>query len=404
MHHEMQRPTFQVRDAAGWGGLAFVVGTTAWLFSSTPGTPDVDIWISWIRTTLSDGPVHGYALIAADYPPLASLFLWITGHVALAEQIDPRLAIKLLLSAFLTINTLLVLLITRRPWLAAFAHGALATSAMGLMYLDILTAPFITVAMWAAVAGRLPLMLGLIGVATMVKWQPIIVVPFALTYVVMRRKTSGSGIPFRSVLVSALPVAGPAVAATAIYGFPVIESFYRASRHSVLSAFGANIPWLMTWWLGRDSAERITSGGIVATMYASRLTLRLLTLTTLVAYTWTLRTFWKQRDRSVGAWLKFSLIGYLAYFVFSAGVHENHLFLASVLAIGLACVERGEKLVAWVMAIAANLNVLAFYGWYGYVDRSAVLGVDVTVLLAVGVCGALGMSVYRMRREGFTGA
>jgi hypothetical protein len=42
-----------------------------------------------------------------------------------------------------------------------------------------------------------------------------------------------------------------------------------------------------------------------------------------------------RQPKSFGRLLRFSLVGYLAYFTFNTGVHENHLFLAVIVAVAL---------------------------------------------------------------------
>src|SRR5262245_44778149 len=121
------------------------------------------------------GHINGYAVTGTDYPPGALLTLWVTALIANATGADMRLAIKALVCLFLTANTIVVLIGSRRPLLAAFAHLALATNAVGLMYLDVLFAPFVMGAVWAAGAGRLVLTCCLFAIACLMKWQPIVI-------------------------------------------------------------------------------------------------------------------------------------------------------------------------------------------------------------------------------------
>ena len=89
------------------------------------------------------------------------------------------------------------------------------------------------------------------------------------------------------------------------------------------------------------------------------------------------------------------LAGYLAYFTFNAGVHENHLFIAMVLGLFLITMpdqlrrgwSRTRELWLGLGIVAfAHLNPLLFFGWRGG-DRAPTLlggpdGLDVSVLLA----------------------
>ena len=87
--------------------------------------------------------------------------------------------------------------------------------------------------------------------------------------------------------------------------------------------------------------------------------------------------------------------GYLAYFTFNAGVHENHLFIPMVLALFLAALPEDERsggsrtrelVLAVGVVVFAHLNPLLFYNWRGG-DREPTLiggptGLDISVPLA----------------------
>jgi hypothetical protein len=117
--------------------------------------------------------------------------------------------------------------------------------------------------------------------------------------------------------------------------------------------------------------------------------LRVLSLVTLLGYGEVVRRYWRAKDRTTAAFLRFSLVGYLVYFMCSAGVHENHLFLAGLLSIALAWQESRWAWVAVVIAIGANLNLVAFYGWRGAGAARLFHGVDVTVWVAGAISAAI---------------
>jgi hypothetical protein len=380
-------------------GLAGVVTLTAWWFWPTRGTPDVDIWLGWMNALLTHGPVHGYATTGTDYPPGSLLTLWLVGHLAGAGGIDQHLALKFLTLACLIATTAILLVATRRPMIAAFAFLACALSALGLMYFDILFAPFILGAVWAARAGKLSLMLVLLLISCLMKWQPVFVLPFAVIYAIRQRDLMPRLDWNRSIRWAGAIGGLLLVAVVLVWGWPVIDSFYRASRHNTKSSFGANPLWVLTWWQQRDTAERMSADGIVSIVYAGRPMLRALTLLTIIGFWTSLRAYWKSRDRSVEGWLRYSLVGYLVYFLVSAGVHENHLFLASLLAIALAWQHRRWWWVAAIIAVAANLNLIAFYGWSGFIVREKLAGLDLTVWLAIATSATLATISFMLLRR-----
>jgi hypothetical protein len=309
-------------------------------------------------------------------------------------NIDARLSLKILLCAGLLATTALALAGSRRLLIAILLYASTVVSALGLMYLDVLTAPFLAGAIWAAVVNMPFLMMGGVLLACLIKWQPLILLPFAAVHVLKRAPTISVWSLWRRVAL----VAAPAVLVFAVYGTPVIESLYRASRHTTLSSFAANFPWLLTWWFGLGSTARVESGGVIAILYASRLTLRALSLLMLIAYGSVLGVYWRRGSASAADWARFSLLGYWAYAVISAGAHENHLFVASLLAVGLAWTDAGEWPLAIGLSLLANLNLVAFYGLTGYTDRLVVYGLDASVLLAVVNCAAFVGVGWRMVR------
>jgi len=385
------------RQSLEHGLLAAVVIFTTWWLWGAHGTSDVDIWLDWTNRVLAEGPRQGYASIAGDYPPGASLLLGTAASLLNPLGVAPRFIVKVLLFLFLLATTALLLVASRRAVLTAFAHLAVVTSALGLMYLDILIAPFLVAAVWAAERRRHALMLGFVAGACLMKWQPTLVAPFAVLHCLQQRHVMSADAWKAMVRRSVAVPAAIAVVVLVVYGFPVLESFYRAQRHGNMSSYAANAPWVLTWWLGRHSPERQASGGIVEIVSASRPMLRVLALLTLVAYFWVARAYWRSRDYSVAAWLRHALVGYFAYFLLAAGVHENHLFLGALVAIALAWADPRYWWVAAVVAVSANLNMIAFYGFDGPPTARGTLGdVDITVWFALVNCVVLAFIARRL--------
>lgn len=356
--------------------------------------------MTWMNHVMAGGPIQGYIDIHGDYPPGTSFVLWIIGQLASGTASDPRLVLKFVLLAFLVISIAMLLAASRRPGLSAFAYAALVVNAFGLMYLDILTAPFVIGAVWAASTGRVPLMAGLLAAACVMKWQPIFVMPFGIVYV-LHAALSGDQEHWRRQTVWAAAIAGGiGVLILLVYGVPAVsDAFYRASRHNALSNFGANPLWILTWWFERNApaGERaLTPEGVVSILSASRPILRVLSLISLIAYGTVLHRYWRSADRTAGGFVRFALAGYLVYFMCSAGVHENHLFLAVLLSLALAWQAPRYLWVAAVLAVAANLNLVAFYGWDGGGAERYAHGVDVTVWLALGVSIAVTTIIWRL--------
>ena len=77
------------------------------------------------------------------------------------------------------------------------------------------------------------------------------------------------------------------------------------------------------------------------------------------------------------------MLGYLAYFSFNTGVHENHLFLICCLAWILVFLEASQLMRCVNFSIAANANLFLFYGVFGQRVNPVIAGLDITLLFAL---------------------
>ena len=124
------------------------------------------------------------------------------------------------------------------------------------------------------------------------------------------------------VLTAAVPVA-LWLLIVATYGVSTIyASLDRAGHHNNLSNYAANPLWVLTWVFERTAAvgrQSLSPEGLMSIMAASRPEIRVSSLISLLGYVVVLRRYWKSSDRSVGGFIRFSLAGYLVYFLFSVG-------------------------------------------------------------------------------------
>ena len=386
-----------MRRAAEWAALGTIIVLSAWLWR-TPGSPDVGIWSTWIESAQRLGPRAGYAASVHDYPPGSTTLLWVAASLGERFGLDSLSVLKALVSVFLTAATALVLAWTRRPLLAAFTHAALAVGAVGLVYLDVLAAPLLLGAIWAASGGRTRLALGLFFAACAIKWQPVIVAPFVIAYACsIRARGTTVARSLAGVLAAAVLATGLLVA---VFGFHVLESFYRATGHKQLSANALNVGWIATWLLHLVDPARwgpLVDGRVGIIVPHHSVLVPIFKLTAGVTYLWVLRRYVRTGDRSVAAMLRHATVGYLAYFALNAGVHENHLLMPVVLAIALTALEPRWLWAAIVIAAGANANLVAFYGIDGLdsgIHRLA--GVDVTVWMAMANVAALVATASRL--------
>jgi hypothetical protein len=83
--------------------------------------------------------------------------------------------------------------------------------------------------------------------------------------------------------------------------------------------------------------------------------------------------------------LLFSIIGVVTYFNFNSGVHENHLFVAVLLAyiLMLFTHTRQDRALVTFLVVVSNINLFVFYGVTGTELQNRVVGVDLSLVLAI---------------------
>jgi len=161
-------------------------------------------------------------------------------------------------------------------------------------------------------------------------------------------------------------------------GWPLFTSMYNALFHARLSFQALNVYWLYTQGLisfaGAD--ERYVRGASTLVIYASRLIF-------FGFYVMLLLKFWKA-EKKFTDFLLFAMAGFYSYFILVSGVHENHLFIAAVLASILYIVDERYKVPALFVLLMNNINLLLFNGVAGGgLPFAPVFIIDMTIPLAL---------------------
>ncbi len=369
----------------------------ALLFLNARGTDDVKVWDRWIQEMQARGVLGGYAAVAPDYPypPLSFVILWVVANVAGKitalgwVSISELTGIKLSLLAGLLLTTLVFYLITRNAWLTIGLQLALIPNSVDLAYLDIYFAPLLLGACWAARRRNWPLFAVLFTLTCLIKWQPIILAPFFALYILgIQHPRAWRTIPWRSILTGVIIPAGlVGLAALAIFGTAIIAALQHAVSFPVLSAQALNFNWLLSWALHVfDPATYgpLTNGAIGLITLPPGSPIALVAKLLFFAFYGGLLLRFFAAPKSYENLLRYSLLGYLAYFLFNTGVHENHLFPAILLTALLAALSPsyGPLFLTW--ALVANLNPFVFYGIDGRAlpFNRVIWGLDTSLLFA----------------------
>jgi Gpi18-like mannosyltransferase len=160
--------------------FALIIGLS---FTHSPGTSDIEFWEAWVNNADNYGLVAGYAANHDAYPPLASVILWAAEQVFQPLQASAFLSIKFSIFFFLVATASLFWLWTRDLRVALILYFALLLNSVALGYIDVYFAPPLILSLWMLKEGRWLWFSLLFALATLIKWQPMIIAPFCLLYI-----------------------------------------------------------------------------------------------------------------------------------------------------------------------------------------------------------------------------
>ena len=360
------------------------------LFYST-GTDDVVIWLQWMMDISSGGIIETFKSYKEPYPPLSFTLVGLAAWVSDILDISHFFALKALLFIFLILTSLSFYLATRSLTAAALSLLALTVSAVGLGYLDILYAPFLVLSLLALREEKIVLFSILITISFLIKWQPVIIVPFLFVYLLSTppgAKEPGTD-PIR-LLLALIPFAALMGLMVIVFGVSVITSLVETGKGGHLSGYAMNFSWFLTYLLHlTDPAAYgpITTIGRVKIIYLRDVPNLVTLLPRLFAMGLYAIAFFSfaRRAKDFELLVKYSIIGFLSYFTFYTGAHENHLFTAVVIASVLYAAKPARLKWFLVWGAALNLNLLLFYGVSGRGPEAyrIVFGFDTTVFFAL---------------------
>lgn len=346
----------------------------------THGTPDVGFWLNWIDLMRAHGVIGGYALAGSDYLPGAFVVLAAGNWAGDALGLGVLMALKLTIAAFALAGALIFWWWDRHAWHATAFLFALLINSVAHAYLDAFYLPSLLLTFWMLQRQRLSLvglfLAGLfLGTALCFKWQPLLVAPFVFIYayrLASRSRLAGA-------LSIAIGLALPMALELAVFGVPpVAHSLARATSHHTLSNQGLNIYWVVQ--MAIHAAKGLTVPLFLTPL--PRPLLRVTQVLFLLAYVTAIAALWR-RGKTFEDFLSCTFVGTLAYFSLSAGVHENHLFVAMILAFCLLMTNtRHARIACAFVAVSANVNLILFYGFTGsgpFLDSVALNAITIAV-------------------------
>ncbi len=387
-------------------GLLLLTNLIALSLLYSPGTGDVSIWRNWIDQISAFGLVGGFVHSGTDYPPLSLIILATVSRCADAFGITVFLALKCSLLVFLITTAASFYWFSRNLILTAALELSLILNSVALGYLDIYFAPFLIAAFFCLQRRRFAMGVLMLAISCSIKWQPLLIAPFICIYVMT---AAGEGLSGRDrVYKRAMPfiIAALVVVLPMVMTFgagAIINSLQRAmTRHNFISGYALNFGWLHTWALHLWAPEKygsLQNGEIdliqsrdALLMLPEKILFYLSYAAILIAFALQKKTF-KQL-------IVYSILGYLSYFLFNTGVHENHLFPIACLAWILVFIDSSQLVRAINLSIAANINLFLFAGVFGHGVRCVIAGVDITLWFALANIGLfVGLLLHTLRTD-----
>ena len=321
-------------------------------FIRSPGTLDYHTFQDWMAKVREYGPITGYRVIEANYPPFTAFILWVTTKIADFTHLSDFDSLKWVVAIVTTSSVGLFYRLTSNLGSSLLLMAILSLSGVCLGYLDVLTAPFLILAMYHFDKSTLKAA-AYFTIGCLIKWQMLIIAPFLLIYVIKKR------ILRLNILI--LPIA-TLVIVIALYKIgPLWAAFDWALHDQDVSGYALNAPWI---YLGSKQAWGTGAGGVALAWYGAvdpGLAIRLFKAVFWIFYALCLYKATKAQEWT-GTMLC-AITAFFGYFYISPGVHENHLFTAAVIAILIYSTGNHRYLIFIPLAFAINLVV--FYGLWG---------------------------------------
>jgi hypothetical protein len=394
------------------------------------GTEDMMVWKTWSYGALHQGvtslygvggspPVRGLVhwgnrSTTVDYPPLALYELAVAG---LAYQtFFPEFENTRWLNAAVKLPGLLsesaltwcLYAFARRRYgipaarwaaLAYWANPASVLNGAVLGYLDPLTALPAMASIGMATLGPAMVAGALLALACLTKAQAVFLVPVVVLAAWNSSKTKPVWAAARTVVAAAivaLVVVLPYLFIGA--GRNVAQGVSSLLRHDMLSAYAANLWWVVTYFMRASYAVADMGAWAAWTM-----PMRILGMSTIVRLgypdprpfataavavvaLWALWQARQSRDLSLFCALGAFIVH--AYFVLGVAVHENHLYLAVPLLALAASARQRLRQIHLTLSVVIALNLFLFFGLGRAVPlppRTFTI-IDATVLLAAVNC------------------
>jgi hypothetical protein len=365
-------------------------------FLRSHGSGDVSRWLLYMDLARQKGLFSAYPFAAlhpvaavqeaaypTDYPPLSFLILGLFSRIADIFHVSDFAALKISLLLFV-LGCAAVTALFNKPWqpfLGVAMFAVLFVSAILQTYTDVYLILFLLLALYSYRNGYPSTGTVLFAIACLVKWQPIILSPLILLYVVPQR-------PKLADLARLAPAALFVLIVLLAYARPIFFALNLGVRdpNMTLSGTALNLNWIITGLIEgciTTPGRSLTSLQLpISVPHVYSYLLLISSVLRYLCYSVSLYYFYIS-DRSLLSLVRASIVCFMAYFTFGYGVHENHACVPAVLAICWFLLDRTRYLEATLLGVMFNANIVIFQGFTGgELGFSRIVGWDATLYLA----------------------
>jgi hypothetical protein len=169
-----------------------------------------------------------------------------------------------------------------------------------------------------------------------------------------------------------------------VFGLDPERSLWHNMNHPFLSGNALNLPWVGEFFYTLLSSSSLSrQDELQALIPRSTYLLPFKIIFWIVFATVVILAI--RAEKTFKNCLLFSIVGLVTYVIWNSGVHENHLFVAVILAYMLMLHQRTREhwAIVTVLAVMFNVNMFVFYGVTGTKLQSPVVGVDLSGVLAM---------------------
>lgn len=417
------RYQFLIKRLLIFFGLA-VLAFPALIYFPNKGTTDMDIWLEWTTHINRWGPLNAFNIIntnhdyqSTDYPPLTFVNLWLALKVASIVKVGWMIAIKIILLVYYLVTLVALIYLSTSNRKRSVAKSAVISTGLflgGLLFvvnsqafsfLDITFAPYLIFSL-ATFSRRKYFISGIcLALAFLTKWISILILPTLIFYFLknQRRYYKADYLPFVKFfggigLVLGLLIVSFWLNHTSILS--LVEALRKTFARPYLSALSLNFNWIITYLtlLLFPKMYGGLNGGSPKIIMDYNHPFRLISpIILLLVGIVILKTFLKKK-KNMDTLLQSSLMISWSYYIWSFGVHDNHLFITVLIALSLAVITTNWNNIKQYLLLSA-VNLSSFLVFYGFPVRGRTIpfphnfriiwGIDLTILLAI-----LHVSIY----------